>query len=265
MRQAFTLACAWLAALNARAPLLAIGPLLPLVIPDLRLSFTVAGLVSALPLLLMGATGLPGGWLTDRFGARQVMIWSLAGVTLGGGLRALAVDDLTLIAGTVVLGMSIGALQPALPRTARDIMPHRTPLASAIYFNGLLVGGAAGLAVTPLLVGVLGGWRGVLIGWAVVGAIAALGWFAVRPNRSIELHHARLRLADIWEALCLPGMVALSLAMGTQSAIFYTFSSWTPTYLVARGWTLSAATLPVAILPLMSITAGALSPPAEAR
>lgn len=263
--QAFTLACAWLGALNARAPLLAIGPLLPLVIPDLRLSFTLAGLLSALPLLLMGATGLPGGWLTDRFGARQVMIWSLAGVTLGGLVRALAVNDLTLMGGTVILGMAIGALQPALPRTARDTMPQHTPLASAIYFNGLLVGGLAGLAVTPLLVGALGGWRGVLIFWALVGALACVGWIAVRPNRSVELHRGRLRLTDAWDALCLPGMLALSLAMGTQSAIFYTFSSWTPAYLVGRGWPLSSATLPVAILPLMSITAGALATPAEAR
>ena len=57
--QAFTLACAWFAALNARAPLLAIGPLLPLVIDDFHMPFTIAGLLSGLPLLLMGATGLP--------------------------------------------------------------------------------------------------------------------------------------------------------------------------------------------------------------
>ena len=76
-RQAPTLACAWLAAVNARAPLLTLGPLLPLVIHDLHLSFTVAGVLSGLPLFLMGATGLPGGWLTDRFGARHLMIWGL--------------------------------------------------------------------------------------------------------------------------------------------------------------------------------------------
>src|SRR5947209_15644556 len=83
-RQALTLAFAWLAALNARAPLLATGPLLPLMVADLHMSFTVAGLLSGLPLLLMGATGLPGGWLTDRFGARRVMIVCLTGITLGG-------------------------------------------------------------------------------------------------------------------------------------------------------------------------------------
>ncbi|HEX8966351.1 MAG TPA: MFS transporter, partial [Chloroflexota bacterium] len=138
---AVTLGCAWLAALNSRAPLLAIGPLLPLVIVDLKLSFTAAGLVSGLPLLLMGVMGLPGGWLADRFGAREVMIGCLTGITLAGVLRAMAPSDVVLVGGTILLGIAIGTLQPALPRTARDTLPKRTSLATAIYFNGLIVGG----------------------------------------------------------------------------------------------------------------------------
>ena len=263
-RQIFTLACAWLAAVNARAPLLAIGPLLPLVIADLGMSFTIAGLLSGLPLLLMGASGLPGGWLSDRFGARLVMIWCLVGVTAGGVARALAPNEAGLLLGTVLLGLSIGTLQPALPRTARDTLPHRTPLATAIYFNGLVVGGAAGLALTPLMAQALGGWRGVLLGWAAVGAVAMLGWLALRPARHVELHAGPLRPADIWQAICLPGMAALTLSMGTQSAIFYTFSSWAPTYLVGRGWSLAAATFPVAMLPVSSVIASAFSTPLEA-
>jgi CP family cyanate transporter-like MFS transporter len=144
VRQVLTLACAWLAAVNARAPLLAIGPLLPLVIADLHLSFTVAGLLSALPLLLMGAFGLPGGWLTDRVGARQLMVGSLLGVTLAGLVRGLAPNEVVLLVGTLLLGTSVGLLQPALPRVARDTLPLHTRLASAIYFNGLVLGGAAG-------------------------------------------------------------------------------------------------------------------------
>ncbi|MCA1644648.1 MAG: MFS transporter [Chloroflexi bacterium] len=265
MRQAFTLGCAWLAALNARAPLLAIGPLLPLVIGDLGLSFTVAGILSGLPLLLMGATGLPGGWLTDRIGARAVMIWCLAGITVAGVVRALAPSGAVLLAGTVLLGVAIGTLQPALPRVARDTLPHRTPLATAIYFNGLVVGGAAGVALTPLLVDVVGGWRGVLLGWAAVGAVASVGWIALRPARPVQLHKGRLRVQDIRDALTLPGMAALTLAMGTQSAIFYTFSAWAPTYLVSRGWSIAAATLPIASLPLASVVFSAMAGPAEAR
>ncbi len=260
-----TLGCAWLAAVNARAPLLALGPLLPLVIPDLHLSFTVAGLLSGLPLFLMGATGLPGGWLTDRFGARRLMICGLGAIALAGVIRALALDGTVLLAGTVLLGLAIGTMQPALPRVARDTLPERTTLASAIYFNGLVVGGASGVALTPFLLSIAGGWRGVLLGWASLGAIAAGGWIALRPTRRAGVHRGRLRVADVTQALKLPGMAALTLAMGTQSSIFYTFSTWVPTYLVARGWDLSSAALPVAALPVTSILASAVAAPAETR
>ncbi|MBV9170386.1 MAG: MFS transporter [Chloroflexi bacterium] len=267
LRPALTLACAWLAAVNTRAPLLAIGPLLPLVLADLHMSFTVAGLLSGLPLLLMGAFGLPGGWLVDRVGARWVMIGSLAGVTFAGLVRGVAPSEPVLLVGTVLLGVAIGVLQPALPRVARDTLPRRTNLATAIYFNGLVLGGAAGLALTPWLVSLAGpsGWRGVLVGWAAVGAVAMLGWIALGTGGQIELHAGQLRLGDVWAALQLPGMAALTLAMGTQSAIFYTFGSWTPTFLVSRGWSLADASLPVATLPLMSIVASTVATPAEAR
>jgi MFS transporter, CP family, cyanate transporter len=262
-KTALTLTCAWLAAANARAPLLALGPVLSLVIADLRLSFTVAGLLSGLPLLLMGASGLPGGWLTDRFGARQLMIWGLMAIALGGVVRALAPNEAAFLAGTVVLGLAIGSLQPGLPRVARDTLPHRTNFASAIYFNGLVMGGAGGVALTPVLMALVGGWRGVLLVWALFGAIAAAGWLALPSARQTAVLRGRPRLADVTQALRLPGMAALTLAMGTQSAIFYTFSLWAPSYLVGRGWDIASAALPVAALPLTSIVASGLAAAAE--
>jgi len=213
----------------------------------------------------MGVAGLPGGWLTDRFGTRRVMVGCLLGVTLAGLGRAAAPDSVVLLAATLVLGTAIGTLQPALPRVARDTMPQRTPLATAIYFNGLVVGGAAGIAATPLLVELVGGWRGVLLVWSAFGALGLVGWLVLARGPAPETRPGRLRLADVSAALRLPGMAALTLAMGTQSAIFYTFASWAPTYLVARGWALTSATLPVASLPLTSVVCSAMVAPLELR
>jgi MFS transporter, CP family, cyanate transporter len=184
-----------------------------------------------------------------------------------------------------VLGMSIGLLQPALPRVARDTLPQRTALASAIYFNGLVVGGAAGVALTPWLVTVAGpfGWRGVLVGWCALGALGVLGWLVIgapprahgqrrnaeagsgpRPARAGRRWQTSVA-GEIMDALRLPGMAALTVAMGFQSSIYYTFSSWLPSFLIARGWSLTSASLPVAALPLTSVVAGLTAPPIEAR
>lgn len=252
--------------MNARAPLLCIGPLLPLIVSDLNLSFTVGGVLTGVPLLLMGLAGLPGGWLVDRFGARRVMVASLTGVALGGASRALASDVALLLAGTIVLGWSIGTLQPALPRVARDTLPHRVPLAAAVYFNGFIVGGALGVAATPVLVPVFGGWRGVVLAWAAVGALSAAGWLFLRGQpRPSSASSSPPRWADIAGALRIPGMAALSVAMGLQSAIFYTFSSWAPTFLVSRGWSLTAASVPIVSLPIATVICSTFATPLETR
>jgi CP family cyanate transporter-like MFS transporter len=108
-------------------------------------------------------------------------------------------------------------------------------------------------------------WRGVLVGWAGIGALATFGWLAVREDAHVTRHRGRLRWADINAALRLPGLAALTLAMGTQSAIFYTFGSWAPTFLVGRGWSLASATVPVATMPIISIFTSAFATPLEAR
>ena len=48
---------------NLRSVILAIPPLLPLIQRDLHLSYTAAGLLTSLPLLLMGGFALPAGLL----------------------------------------------------------------------------------------------------------------------------------------------------------------------------------------------------------
>jgi MFS transporter, CP family, cyanate transporter len=110
-------------------------------------------------------------------------------------------------------------------------------------------------------------WRGVLFGWASIGALSTAGWLLLGEggDQPGERQRGALRWQHITAALRLPGMAALSLAMGTQSAVFYTFGSWAPAFLVGRGWPLANATLPVAMLPLMSIVASTMATPAEAR
>src|SRR5688500_15676113 len=110
--------------MNCRAPMFALNPLMPLVIPDLGLSFTEAGLVSGVPLLMMGLLSIPGGWLTDRVGTRQTLAAAMLAMVAASFGRALAPSGVILIAATVVLGSSIGVVQPALARLARETLPH---------------------------------------------------------------------------------------------------------------------------------------------
>src|SRR5438552_15575191 len=83
------LGLSWLAGFNSRAPLLAVGPLLPLLQHDLNLSATWAGAISGAPLLLMGIISMPGGVVTDRLGAGSTLDLTQIVTVLAGAARGL--------------------------------------------------------------------------------------------------------------------------------------------------------------------------------
>jgi CP family cyanate transporter-like MFS transporter len=245
----------------------ALNPLMPLVIPDLKLSFTEAGLVSGVPLLMMGLLSIPGGWLTDRAGTRRTLAAAMLAMAAASFGRALAPSGVILLAATVVLGSSIGVVQPALARLARETLPHNVALASSIAFNGFIVGATAALVLTPgLLLPLLGptSWREALLVWTGLPVVAAVAWaIAARVGKGIQGDpHARLvSLAPLRQSLAIPGIPALTLAMGTQSAIFYAVAAWLPSYLAARGWSVESIAVPLAVFTLGSLVTAPLTAP----
>jgi MFS transporter, CP family, cyanate transporter len=246
-------------------------------VADLGLSFTLAGLLPSLPLLFMGLLGLPGGLLVDRFGATRLMAPGLAAIGLAGLARAAAPSALILALMTALLGGAIGILQPALPRVARDTLPGRVGLATAIYSNGFVVGGFVGTALDgPLLaLAAAATWRGVFAVWGLIALLAALGWMPSalghppaeqrRPRRGRSPAAGALLhggLAGAFEPLATtPGLIALTVAFASQSAVYYALSSWLPTYLVARGWQLADTIGPAALMALIAIPGGLLATP----
>lgn len=265
------LGLSWLAGVNCRAPLFALAPLLPLAMRDLGMSFTLGGAVTGMPLLLMGLLSLPGGWLADHLGARRTVALASTGIALAAVGRAVAPDGFVLLASTLLLGAAIGVAQPALARAARELLPERVSLASSVYFNGLLLGGVGSAAATPYLLGYLGGggenWRAALLLWATIALASAVGWgwVARGPGGASRPAVAGGWLQPLREAASIPGVPALTLVLGTQSAIFYTFSNWAPSYLTQRGWPLEAVGVPLLLLGFGTLVAGLVTVAVQSR
>jgi CP family cyanate transporter-like MFS transporter len=255
------LSASWLAAFNCRAPLVAAGPLLPLMMQSLHLSGTVSGLLTGLPLLMMAALSLPGGILGDRFGPRAVIIAAQVGIAAAGALRAFSAGGPMLLVLTACLGAAIGLSQPALAQVAQRVSRTHASEATAVYSSGLMMGSlAATLLSVPWLLPWLGGWRNVLVAWGVPGIAAAILWMVIRLPR--EPHQIQapaaprgfVRLADY------PGTVPLIVTFGAQSMIFYGLITWISTYYTTRGWTLTEASWPAVLLSLGSLMGALLVP-----
>lgn len=250
---------AWAVATNSRTATLGLSPVLPLVIADLRLSYAEGGLLASLPLVLMGLFAVPGGQIADRFGVGRLVAGCTLLIALAGGLRGLAPGAPALFACTVLLGIAIGLLQPALPKLVRERFQHWAGLATAIYSSGFTAGGLIAAIVTgPVLLPVVGwSWRGVLLVWALPALLTGLLWLPLVDSAGATPGAARAPVRQVARDRLL---WLLALLFVAQAAVFYTLSSWLPAVYHQLGWSLEAASVPLLALSVGTLLGGFVGP-----
>ena len=169
----------------ARSVILSVPPVLPLIQHDLRLSYTATGLLSSLPVLVMGGAALPAGRLVGRYGGRVTVGLGLALITVGAVLRAVVPGVLPLYGFTFGLSLGIALTQTSVPVLARQWFPTRIGLVSALFTDGLILGETFAASLTvPLALGLFGpdAWAQSFIFWgAPVGLVLVL-WLLLAPS-----------------------------------------------------------------------------------
>lgn len=147
------------------------------------------GLFFWVPAIVGGAFGLLGGYLTDRFGRRRVLVWSIllyAFSAFGAGLST-SIEMLLVLRSMTYIGVFvefvaavawIAELFPA-PRQREAALGYTQAFSS---IGGLMVTGAYAIAVTyadsfPAINGSHAPWRYTLIS----GVIPALPLIVIRP------------------------------------------------------------------------------------
>jgi CP family cyanate transporter-like MFS transporter len=225
-----TLLLLWLVGVNLRTVILGVPPTLPALHRALSLSYSAAGLLTSLPVLLMAAGAIPGAYLVSRVGARRAVAVGLALVALGAALRGAFPSPALLFAFTVVFALGIAVAQPALPSLAQAWFPTRIGRAIAIYSNGLLVGEVIAASITLPLLLVPFGWQFALAVWAVPAAIVLALWLIITPASEAAMPTAGAWLPD-WRS---GRMLRVGLLMGGASLVYFGMNSWVPDTLDAR-------------------------------
>lgn len=231
---ALTLAVAF----NLRSVILAVPPVLPQVRADLHLSFAVAGGLTSLPVLCLGAAALPGAWAVNRFGARAVIGLCTVGIGAGALLRLAPPPLVMLFAGTLVLSVCVAMTQPAAAAVIREWFPTRIQRASVVYTVALNVGGVIA-TTTTIYLALLDGWRGTFVIWAIPTLVAAAAWFQLAPptgRASGAAQPARILVVDA-------GVLRAAGLFASQSLVYFTALTWIPFLLQAQGRRAVALTL----------------------
>ena len=210
--------------------LLAVPPLVPAIHQSLSLSHFAIGALGSLPILLLATATILGSLLISRVGARRAVLFGLLLVAAGGALRGLGPNLEVLFGMTLVMGVGIAIVQPALPSLVALWLPRRVGIATAAFSNGFLVGEILPAALTvPFVISLMGGsWEGALAFWSIPVALTAVATWLGSPHQARDKSLPRPRWLPDWGN---PTTWRLGLALGTASAAYFGMNSFLPDYL----------------------------------
>ena len=231
---------------------LAVAPLAPLLLDDLRLTRTQVGLF--LPAIYLGGVlmSLPAGWLTDRLGARLTLA---AGQCLTGAMIALAAhaQGLPVMLGFLFLaGLGWAVVNPTTGKAILERFPARERgFAMGVKQTGLTVGGIVASLSLPSIA-LAAGWRHALTVAALASlAAAAAVLVGMRRDGAVAITPGMGRprfdeLGRFFTTRSLPVLLASGLALGMTQASMLAYLA-----LYARetlGWTVVAAGALLAVM-----------------
>ena len=236
-------------ALNLRPAIAAVPPVLDAIQRDLGLSATAAGLLTALPVVCMGAFAPAGAALARRVGPEAAVALALTLVAAGTLVRGLGPSAVALYGGTLASGIGIGLGGVLLPRVVKAWFSNRPGAVTGLYTAGLVTGAMLASAATVPLMNALGvGWPAAIAAWGLPAAAALAAWVPVtrRLRTAAEPAPGPVRLP--WRS----GVAwRVTLYMGSQSLLYYAALTWLSPLYLAEGWTADRAGL---LLGLFSLT-----------
>lgn len=250
-----------LVAFNMRPALSSLGPVLPEVMRDDRLSAAGASLLTTLPVTFLGVFGLAAPWLGRRLGYDRTVAALTAVLAAGLALR-LQGGVAALFASAALAGIGIGVVNVLMPGLVKRDFPSRTAFMVGVYTMSMTSGAALAAGTVVPLTALLGGsWAAALGTWAVPALLAALVW-ALRLPRAGDSGAAPMRVLGLWRNRL---AWQVTIYMGFQSALFYCIISWLAPMLRDRGMSPEAAGLTVSISVITQAAVVLLVPSLAAR
>lgn len=217
-----------------------IGPLLPLIIPALSLSYGLAGTLVSLFFVGYLATFF-GGYLSDRFGRKRISVFSVLGFGITTAATALVRGPVGLGVIRVITGVFEGFQYPTAASWISETYPHhKRGKALALWETGYSLGTLLGSLIATTVAAVLG-WRAP---WPVTGGLSVIAGilFAlfIKERRREETpgydeslvlqkyqrrprYRDVLRIRNVWVVFVLHGLYNFT---------FWMANTWVPEYVI---------------------------------
>lgn len=218
----------------------AFGVSAPQLVRSLALNGGQQGWIATAAMIGLVAGAFAGGWLSDRFGRKPVLLASVIGFGVCSLWTAMSHEYPGMLMARFVTGLGFGGALPNLIAIAGEISaPRRRAATTSAIFCGLPAGGAAVAMLAKLMGGGHLDWRTIFaIGGALPLLIAPLVLMRVPETRPQAAHgtHSAVRAALFGR-----GQAAHTILLWIGSLLtilfLYLMLNWLPTLVVAKGFT----------------------------
>ena len=233
-------------AMNLRAPITAVGPVVPAIRDSLGISNAAIGTLTTIPLLAFAILSPFAPRLARRFGMEMVLFVVLIVLSMGLVLRPVGGPS-SLYIGTILMGAGIAIANVLMPAFIKMKFANNIGMMTGVYSVSMNLTGAiaAGLSI-PIAASSSFGWKGSIGIWAILAIVAMVVWIPQIRHRRKEALPGKngVKEKSLWRSKL---AWKITIFMGLQSLLFYSLVAWLPVILQSRGmesgqagWMLSA-------------------------
>ena len=245
-----------LVGLNLRPSMAAVGPLLSAIRGDIALSFSVASLLTMLPVMAMGLAMFFAMGISQRLGEQRTVLTSLAIIGLATVARLFVDSAAELIVSAVLAGFGIALIQALMPAFIKSRFPDNVALCMGLYVTSIMGGAAIAASFAPLVMSRTGSWRVGLAIWAGLALLALLFWWAQRSNTPRDSAPVVRKQSFFTHSRA--WLLAIFFGLGTAS--YTCVLAWLAPYYVEKGWSEQNAGLLLGFLTAMEVISGLVVP-----
>ncbi|WP_019580829.1 cyanate transporter [Pseudomonas mandelii] len=245
-----------LVALNLRPSMAAVGPLLSAIRGDIPLNFSMASLLTMLPVMAMGLAMFFGIGISQRLGEQRTVVLSLLIIGLATVSRLFLDSAAELILSAVLAGVGIALIQALMPALIKSRFSDNVSVCMGLYVTSIMAGAAIAASFAPLVMTRTGSWRVGLAIWAAL-ALAALLFWCVQCTGMPTLREKSSRKESFFRN-SRAWLLAIFFGLGTAS--YTCVLAWLAPYYVEKGWSEQQAGLLLGFLTAMEVLSGLLTP-----
>ncbi|AGF71902.1 MFS transporter [Corynebacterium halotolerans] len=260
----------FVAAINLRAGIASVGPVLSDVLAAFDASGSLAGLVTAMPGLFFGIMGLCAVPLARRLGLSLTLTLGMVLTLIGLAVRPWVDGIWVFIALTALVVAGIALANVLLPAWIKNHGGRHIVALMTIYGSILGLSGALG-PLSSLLFEGADAWRWSLFVWAGFAVVQVLVWGFVVARARFDFPSAteadevpggavagtKRAEVSLWRS---PTAVFLMIFFGLQSMNAYIQMGWLPQIYLDKGVSAEVGSIALALVGALNVIGGLVMP-----